>query len=181
MLDNMRQYLSELDIPKDKKQYSMSFCKKIKYLDELHNAAIQDTKEKVDTGFGNVNSKICFIFKDKNSFNILKPLVQSILDSFDVNAWNVYITFVDKTSNEYNKKYAFLINEIHAVGTHIFYVFDKDDNVYNDIISFFNTRNVSLPEKHFFIDIQKLASSDIEIRKELWNSFKYLINYKEIE
>lgn len=181
MLDKMRQYLSALTIPSEQKRYAMNFCKKMKYLNELQTIAIQDTNEYICTGYGNINSKICFVFKDKTTYDVIKPLIQNVLDKLNVNSWDVYITFVDKTKSEYNKKYSFLINEIHAVGAKLLYVFDKDDVMYNQIINAFDLRNVNLPDKHFLIDVQKFASTDEEDRKYLWNMLKYLINYKEIE
>ena len=181
MLDKVKQYLSGLSIESDQKRYAMNFCKKAFYLNELHEIAIQDTKEYVCTGYGNVNSKICFVFKDKNKHDTIKPLLQDMLDKFNINPWDVYVTFVNKTQVEYNKKYSFLINEIHAINPGLLYVFDNDDTMYKEIIESFNSRNVSLPEKHFMIDVNELACSDIEVRKELWNIFRYLINYKEIE
>ena len=181
MLSKVRQYLSALNIESEQKRYAMNFCKKMKYLDELRDVAIQDTSEYICTGYGNVNSQICFVFKDKQAHDVLKPLIVEILDKFHVNSWDVYVTFVDKTQKEYSKKYSFLANEVHAVGTNLMFVFDKDDAMYNDILEAFNTRNIALPEKHFLIDVHKLASTETEDRKILWESFKYLINYKEIE
>lgn len=181
MLDNVRQYLSALSISTEQKRYAMNFCKKIDYLNELHDIAVKETKEYVCTGYGNVNSKICFVFKDKDSYNAMRPLLQETLDKFHINIWNVYVTFVNKTQAEYTKKYSFLVNEIHAVNPGLLYVFDDNDEMYKDIISHFLVRNIALPEKYFMIDSQKIASSDIEVRKELWNTFRYLINYKEIE
>lgn len=180
-MDDMKQYLSALEIPSEQKRYVMNFCKKAYYLNELHEIVAKDTNENINTGSGNVNSKICFVFKDKNSYEIIRPLLQEILDKFHINIWDIYITFVNKTQVDYSKKYSFLINEIHAVNPGLLYVFDKDDDTYKDIVSSFLVRNIVLPEKYFFIDVQKLASSDTEIRKDLWNTFRYLINYKEIE
>lgn len=181
MLDKVKQYLSALSIESEQKRYTMNFCKKINYLNELHCITAQETQAYVCTGYGNVNSKICFVFKDKEKHDEIKPLLQEMLDKFGINTWNVYVTFVNKTQVEYNKKYSFLVNEIHAVNPDLLYVFDKDDVMYNEITNSFTSRNISLPEKHFMVDISKLTCSDIEVRKELWNIFRYLINYKEIE
>jgi hypothetical protein len=60
-------------------------------------------------------------------------------------------------------------------------VLDKDNTIYNEIIKTFNTRNITLPEKHFFVDVHKFTSTELEDKNELWNILKYLINYKEIE
>ncbi len=181
MLDNMKEYLSALAIPSEQKRYTMNFCKKINYLNDLHALAAQETNEYICTGFGNVNSKICFVFKDKNTYEIIRPLIQETLEKFHINAWDVYVTFVNKTTTEYAKKYSFLVNELHAVKPGLLYVFDNDEVMYNEIVNAFGHRNVTLPERHFAINIQKLGSSEVAIRKELWSVFRYLINYKEIE
>lgn len=181
MFDDMRQYLSALNIDSEQKRYAMNFCKKAYYLNELHEIAIRDTDEHVNIGYGNVNSQICFVFRDKDRFDLVKSLVQDILDKFNINIWNVYITFVDKTASEYNKKYSYLANEINAVGSKLLYVLDKGDTLYKDVIDSFTTHNIALPERHFAVDIEKIASSDTEARKELWSIFRYIINYKEIE
>lgn len=178
-MDNMRQYLSALNISSEQKRYAMNFCKKIQYLNELHELASKEVNDYIQVGYGNVNSKICFVFKDKDSCDAIRPLIQSVLDKFNINTWEVYITFVDKTVKDYSRKYSFLVNEIYAVNPSILYVFDKDDNMYKDIISSFLVRNIALPNKYFLVDIQKLLSTDTGIRQELWNIFRYLINYKE--
>lgn len=182
MLERMKQYLSSaLSIPSEQKRYTMNFCKKINYLNELHAVAIQDTNEYVCTGFGNVNSKICFVFKDKEVYEIVRPLIQETLDKFHINAWDVYVTFVNKTKSEYSKKYSFLVNELHAINPSLMYIYDNDEVMYDEILEEFQKRNIALPSKHFLVDIQQLGSVEIEVRKALWNIFKYLINYKEIE
>ena len=179
MLDNIRQYT--LAIPSEQKRYAMNFCKKINYLNELRDTAAQDIQEYICSGYGNVNSRICFVFKNSNHYNAIKPLLQEILDKLHINSWDVYVTFVDKSKKEYSKKYLFLINELHAINPGLLYIFDKDKEMYKDIISYFIVKNIDLPEKYFFIDVQKITSTDTEVRKELWGMFKYLINYKEIE
>ena len=181
MLNEMRQYLSALTIDTEQKRYAMNFCKKIQYLEELRHIAVQDTGEHICTGYGNVNSRICLVFENKEKYDLIKSIIATTLEKFQLNPWNVYITFVDKTKSEYDKKYSFLINEIHAIGADLMLIFDTDERLYDEITNAFNVRNISLPEKHFFIDVNKLASIEQEDRKVLWNAFKYLINYKEIE
>lgn len=180
MLDNMKQYLSALDIPIEQKRYAMNFCKKIKYLDNLHDSVAKEVNEHVCVGYGNPNSKICFVFKDKNAYDIVRPLIQNTLDKFGINNWDIYITFVNKTEKEYSKKYLYLTNEIHAIKPQLLYVFDNDDIIYKEIINAFLSRNIDLPERYFLVSIQKLASMEEHVRQELWGIFRYLINYKTI-
>lgn len=181
-LDDMRQYLLPLDTTAEDKRYAMYFCKKLNYLNELRNAIIKDTNESyISMGYGNVNAKICIVVKDEEMFNIVKPLIQDILERFDVNFWNIYVTFIDKTKTPYKEKYELLVNEINAIKPNLMYVIDKDDTMYLEMIRSFCTLNIDFPEKYFFIDLEYLASTDIEVRKLLWRDFRYLINYKEIE
>ena len=176
--DNFKQYLSALQIPVEQKRYAMNFCKKIKYLDELHNIAAKEVNECVNVGYGNVNSKICLLFKDKKSYLNNKSLIEKLLEKYDINIWNVYITFVNKTEMEYGKKYSYLIHELYAINPSVLYVFDDNNAIYTNTIHSFPSFNINYPDKHFFIDINKLISNNENERKELWNMLKYLINYK---
>lgn len=180
-LAETKEYLLSLNINPDDKRYAMSFCKKMDYINDLINKVISDTHEHVSIGYGNVNSKICFVVKDENTFEIIKPLIQEILEKFHLNFWNVYVTFVDKTKTEYANKYTCLINELHAIKPGVMFVVGHDDKQYNEICNAFTNANIALPKTHFYIDIQKLGSTEPATRKELWMKFKYLINYKEIE
>lgn len=179
MLENMRNYLLSSNMCADDKRYTMNFCKKIQYLDELHQYIAKDTGEHVSVGYGNVNSRVCIVVQNEKALNVVKPLIQSVLNKFNMNFWDIYITFVDKTEQEYAKKYSVLVNEIHAINPGILYVLDKDDTIYSSIMQELTTRNVNVLEKHFNIEIELLASTDVEVRKALWQKFKYLINYKE--
>ena len=59
MNDDMKTYLSALQIPVEQKRYAMNFCKKIRYLNELHEMAVKEINGYIRVGYGNVNSKIC--------------------------------------------------------------------------------------------------------------------------
>ena len=50
----MKEYLSNLPIPIEQKQYAMSFYNKIIHLDKLHSIATNITHSYVCTGYGNV-------------------------------------------------------------------------------------------------------------------------------
>ena len=85
MIDKMRQYLSGLDIDTEQKKYAINFCKKVQYLDTLHNVAIDNTNNYVNTGYGNVNSQICFVFNNKEEYKVLKPAIVEMLEKFNIN------------------------------------------------------------------------------------------------
>ena len=180
-MSDMKQYLSSLDIASEKKRYVMNFCKKIEYLDELHDAATRDIQGYVCSGFGDFNSNICFVFKDSYMYEVVRPLIQEILSKFNIDTYDIYITFINKTQQEYSKKYSFLVNELHAIGPKALYVFDNDNVSYDTIIKTFGSYGMALPEKHFIVNAQDLASTDIDTKKHLWNVFRYLINYKQIK
>lgn len=181
-LEDMRQFLLSLNTATEDKRYTMYFCKKLSYLNELRNAIVKETNDDyVSMGYGNVNSKICIVVKDEQTFNIIKPLIKEILEQFDINFWNIYVTFIDKSKSPYKDKYNLLVHEINAIKPNLLYVFDKDDTMYLEMTRAFCTLNIDFPEKYFFIGLEYLASTDIEVRKLLWRDFRYLINYKEIE
>lgn len=180
LVDNTRQYLlNASDISKQEKEYAMNFCKKTEYLNNLRNTVINELHETVAFGYGDMNSKICFVFSSEESFDLIKPVLQILLESFKLNLWDVYVTFVNKTSTEYPSKYGYLINELYAIGSKILYVVDKTDKTYNDIHNYFSASNVPYPfEKAYNISIEDMCSTDSAVKKELLKMFKYLINYR---
>ena len=94
--------------------------------------------------------------------------------------WDIYLTYVDKTTTEYNRKFSYLAHELSAIGAKIIYYIDNDENNYNALLNAFQTDNIKLSADIHYIDVTKLGSSDIEDRKELWKSFKHMINFREI-
>lgn len=178
-LNQTRNYLMGLPIEADSKRYAMNFCKKTEYIKDIMRQAIQETGEHMSFGYGNVNSNICFIINNEDMFNIIKPLIQETLEKFGVDFWGVYVTFINKSVHEYPRKINLLMNEINAVSPKIIYVFDKDETNLNNLTSEFLRCNIKLAHLHF-IDIAKMGMDNVEVRKELWNKFRYLINYKDI-
>ena len=180
-VSDIKQYLLGADeISKQDKEYTLNFCNKIDYLNKLRDTAINELHEPIHTGYGDINSKICFVFKDEESFELIKPVVQSILEEFKLNFWDVYVTFINKTKHEYSKKYGYLINELYAVSPKVLYVIDKDDTSYNNINKAFASSKIPHPsEKAFFISIEDICTTDEEKKKKLlWKILKYLINYR---
>ena len=70
-IDDMKQYLLSLNIPSKDKRYTMNFCKKMEYLDNLKQITIKELHEPVISGYGNVNSQICIITNRNQFFNCL--------------------------------------------------------------------------------------------------------------
>ena len=179
-INDMKQYLLSLNIPSKDKRYTMNFCKKMEYLDNLKQITIKELHEPVISGYGNVNSQICIITKNEKALNVIKPLLQNVLDKFHINMWDIYLTYVDKTTTEYNRKFSYLAHELSAIGAKIIYYIDNDENNYNALLNAFQTDNIKLSADIHYINVTKLGSSDIEDRKELWESFKHMINFREI-
>lgn len=180
IIERTRQYLLDAsDILKEEKEYAMSFCKKTEYLNGLRDAVINELHEPVAAGYGDVNSKICFVFPDEETFNLIKPVIQDVLETFRLNFWDVYVTFIDKTKSDYPDKYGYLINELYAVSPKVLYVIDKTDVSYNNINKGFATSKIPHPsEKAYHISIEDVCSTEESIKKKLWKMFKYLINYR---
>ena len=179
-ISNIKQYLINNDsISKQDKNYTINYCKKIEYMEQLKQVLINDLHETVYSGYGNVNSNICFVFESKEEFESIKPELQSILEKVKLNFWDVYITFVNKTESNYDNKYIYLMHEINAVSPKILYVLGKTDNSYNNINKSFTLNKINHPsDKTFFIPLMQLCELNEEKKAKLWNVFRYLINYK---
>lgn len=177
-LSEIRNYLTNLNIPSEEKSTAMNFCKKMQYISSLGETVCKETHEHVSFGYGNPNSKICLIVNSEQSFTVIKPLIQEILDKFGLEFWDVYVTFVHKTKCPYPKEMNLLMHEIHAVNPGVVYVFDSNDTNLNLLQHEYGLNNLQVP-KMFFVDVVKLTQTDTETRKELWQLFKYLINYKQ--
>lgn len=178
--NKMRQYLLDsVDIEQGMKVYAMNFCKKNEYLNGLRDTVVNEIHETVTVGYGNVNSKICIVFSDENSFQLVKPVIQEILEKYRLNLWDIYVTFVNKTVSDYPGKYAYLVNELYAVGSQVIYVIDKDDNIFNNIQRAFSVMNVPSPtNRMYFVSTLDICSTDEEVKKDLGRMFKFLINYR---
>ena len=179
-IDEMKDYLLSLNIPSEDKRYTMNFCKKMEYLDNLKRVTINELHEPIVSGYGNVNSNICIVTKNDNALNTIKPLLQDVLDKFHINIWDIYLTYVDKTKTEYNRKFSYLAHELSAIGPKIVYYIDKDESNYNALLNAFVADNVKLPVNIYYIDVIKLGSSDTQDRKDLWEVFKHMINFRDI-
>ena len=162
----MKQYLlSSSNIASDDKRYTMNFCKKTEYLNHLRETVVQDVHEYVSTGYGNVNSQICFIFDNEQTFEIVKPFVQDILDKFHISFWSIYVTFVDKTTNEYSKKIPYIANEINAVNPNLIYFVVNQEKTEELIVDELERISNKKPERFFYVDIKELSSSEEETRR----------------
>lgn len=179
--ENMKTYLSSLSIPQEEKRYVMNFCKKKQYLEKLSDKVAKETHMDVTSGYGDMNSKIFFVFNNVDTFGVAKPFIQEKLDMFDVNFWQIYVTFINKVKKDYAFKYDVIASELSAIKPNLLYVFDKDKAAYDNIINALNSFQLPIPERHFFVDIMDINSDDKNIQHKLWHTLRYLINYKEFE
>lgn len=180
-VNNTRQYLLENDVvSRQDKNYTFNFCKKTEYLETLKMSLINELHETVASGYGDVNSNICFVFRSEELLQALKPELQRILDTMKFNLWDVYVTFIDKTKTDYKNKYGFLMHELHAVSPKVLYVVEETGMACDTLKKTFAMANINCPfQKLFQLTPQLLVANDECSKAELWNMFKYLINYKE--
>lgn len=178
--ESLKDYLSSLVIKAEDKRYVLNFCKKLGYLESLQKKVAIDTGENVVTGYGNPNSQICFVFKNQKEFAEAKSKLQPHLDTFLVNLWDVWLTFVNKTEMDYPQKYECLAYELHAVGPILMYVFTngQDDNEKNTILEAMQKIGAPTPQISHNVNINDLTSQDPVVKQSLWNRLRFLINYK---
>ena len=177
-LPELKDFLSRLNIGPAEKNFVFDFCKKNEYIDALMNAAIDDVKGHVSIGYGNINGKIMLIFRDENSLKILKSVIQEFFERFGIDLWTVYITYVNKTEQEYGKKYNLLFNEINAIKPEIIYFVEQDDNNVIELKKEFNKYGVKFP-KHYVLDPEKLVGNEQD-KREIIKVLKFAVNYKDI-
>ena len=186
--NDMKDYLLSLpqDVSIEDKRYALNFCKKIEYLNSLRDIAAKETSSMINFGYGDVNSKICFIFDNINSFKKIKENIQKVLDVFKMNYWQSWITFIDKTDIEYNNKLELLSNELYAIKPDLIYYFSINDERYNSLLNiidnFNKINNVQVCKKIFYININDIVNINNDNIKsgELWNKMRYIVNYKSI-
>lgn len=177
-LNDLKTYLTPLQIASSDKRYVMNFCKKTKYLESLRDKLYKDTQESITPGYGNANSKICLVFNNPERFKTVKPFIQEQMDSFKINFWDVWTTFINKTKCNYPYKFELLGHEINAIGPKCLYVFTDDDSDYDNVMQYITNINANLLDKHFNIRISDFASQDMSIKRKLWYDFHYFINYQ---
>lgn len=176
-LKSFRDYLAKSkDIPSGDKKYIMDFCKKEEYLEGLRASAASTMHCRIVTGYGNVNSGVCFIFPDEDKFNIIKSSIQEKLEKLNVNFWNLYVTFIKKTDKPFPNQYNYLMNEINAIKPRIIYIFDNDDSAITKIIDEFSKFGKTIERKQFrFIDIKSLVTE--ENAPSIWKELLYIPGY----
>ena len=179
-IKKVKQYLLDLDTTAEAKRYTLNFCKKMDYIQSIMSQAINETHEHFDFGYGNYNAKICIVANTISEFNEIKQRLQKVLEKFGSNFWNVYVTYVYKTKNEYRRSINLLMNEINAISPNIVYIFGRNEKVANSLKDEFIKYNVGSSIQFYFIDIDKFLNPSDDDRKRFWNMFKYLINYKEV-
>lgn len=180
---NLKDYLLSLGISSEDKRYVLNFCKKLEYLDSLQKKAAMDTQSNINAGYGCVNSKICFVFNSFEAYTKVKSVLIEKLNSFKLEIWDVYLTFVDKTDTEYPLKYEYLAHELHAVGPSLLYVVTDGEGyeATNTILQALDRINAPHPQVVHNINVNDLTSTDPVVKQQLWNRLRYLINYKTID
>lgn len=180
-LNNVKDYLLSLNIPRDDKRYVLNFCKKIEYLESLRKQAASETQERIELGYGDANSKICFIFQSKAEFSTVKAAIQKQLDDFNLNLWQIWVTFVDKTPSEYNKKYEFLAHEMNAINPTAIYFFGNSQEPAAHAEECIRKLGCPNMKHFFFIENSILLQGGDDIKQILWPQFRFLINYQTLD
>lgn len=174
-LNELMEFLRTIDIDAAEKNFTFDFCKKNEYIDGLMNAVMIDTGDPVSIGYGNINGQIMLVFQDRNSLDILKPAVQESFEKIGIDLWTMYITYVDKTQNDYPKKYNVLMNELNAVKPKILYFIDNTDN------HVFNLKAECAKYKVAFPRCLIITPNEIvNDKKATFAKLKYAVNFKDI-
>ncbi len=168
----MKDYLSSLEgYPTEDKRYVLNFCKRLEYMDQLREQATKESGQDIEMGYGNINSKTCFIFQNKEEQESLKGVLQPFLDQFGIHLWEHWATFINKTEREYPNKYTLLVNELSTMKPDIMYLICKDKSEMSILENVFFQANVSYPKEIRFIDIALFFKDDPQSKAILCKQF----------
>ncbi len=177
-IKGLKEYLLSLDISKEDRGYVSNFCKKLNYFEKLREMCAADTNDDVEMGYGDANAKICFVFKDKETFYKIKGILQKYLDEVPMNYWDIWVTFIDKTHTPYSSKLLSLGCELYAIGPKVIYVFSDDIEEYHRLIEIMSDVEYKELQALFFIEPSLLDQDDPSLKNRLWKKFMYLFKYK---
>lgn len=178
-LNNIKDYLIPLNIQNTDKKSFMDFYKKMSYIETLMENLALSVNEKINMGYGDFNSKVCFIFKDRQTFEKLKDSLQKNIEIVDVHFWQVYTTYVSKTSKELPNDISILMHELNAIKPQIIYLFDENDEVLNKLNQECAANNIPCTTKQLLINPDMILNDNTQSRKDLWKLLKFLVNYKK--
>lgn len=141
---DLKEYLFNLDAPKENKNYTFSFYKKLSYLDYLQQHAASQANANIVSGYGNANASIVFVFQSPPLFKEERENIDKLLERFSINIWDIWITFIDKFIIDYPQKYFYLAHELDTIDPKLVYVFSRD-NAYQNIMQALKKCNISIP------------------------------------
>ncbi len=148
------------------------FCKKQEYLDKIMGIMFNTVKCKINYGYGNLNSDICFLFDDIQSEEAIKKELANILNKYNIDYYSIYVTYINKCDRFYGRYLELLYSELNAVNSKIIYYFGESEeqiNLFKDLYiknnKTFNYRYINT--KDFNFDSMK-------------SEIKYMIKYKNI-
>ena len=148
-----------------------TFYDKFEKLNSIYNdIAVSD---KLLRSQGKYNSKICFIFKDKEHYNLCMKSLHRILPIYGIDMWDILTLFSDKTENNADN-ISILFKEIQVVNPLVIYIFDNDG--LNEMIINEAQNKTVLCCKMINVDnIDKVLEKNIST--EIFDLFEYLITY----
>lgn len=150
------------------KQFAKDFYEKLDSLNKLYNSSLNESTMYAN---GRYNSKICFIFRDKEEFNKNMPFIKKVLSVYEINMWDIIVLYFNKTNSD-DKNFEILTKEITIINPFVIYIFDIEQLSKQLMV----VMNNLLGRK--VIDINNLEELlNKNISTEIFEKFKYLITY----
>jgi hypothetical protein len=165
-------YVNSTDCSKSDKNDFILFCKKQEYLDRIMNIMFNTVKCKINYGYGNLNSDICFLFSDINSEEAIKKELSNILKKYGIDYYSVYVTYIKKCDNFYGKYLELLYGELNAINAKIIYYFGENEDEVNLLKDLYIVNNKTF--NYRYINIKDFKEDNIK------SEIKYMIKYKNI-
>jgi hypothetical protein len=147
MTKEIKEYVKTLEQNTDLDNYIM-FSYKRDYIENIMSIMYKDVKCKIDYGYGNYNSSICFLFEDKKKEDEIKSNLMEILDNLCIDYYSIYSTYINKVNKLYVRNNELLTNELSCIKPNIIFYFGNP-NLIHDLLSY---KGIDLRDKIYIIN-----------------------------
>ena len=170
---NLEDYLKDNISNQKDIENTTSFYDKFNNLSELYNKEHRDDI-KLLRSEGKYNSKICFIFKDKEHLKECSESLKRIMNVYDIQFWDVLILFENKF-NDKKQNINILFSELLIVNPLVVYIFDNV-NLVNELLDSSTNQNKIIGFK--MINVNNISNMiENNLSSDIFDLFEYLITY----
>lgn len=172
----LKEYLKNLDIPKEDKNFVLDFKDKNDYIIKLiENEEKKCGMSRFDFGYGNVDSNIAIVFSSLAMFYATQKSIERLLGHANCELWTVYVTFADKIDGGNGTSTELLYKELYAVSPSIIYYISDTSPA---IEQFYKDNGKDAPKICVIKPELLIDEKNGDNLNKAWKQFRHVINYK---